>query len=52
VTASWEKSEKGKRERYYRITPLGRRQLAREHSKWDAFARAMRLLLNPEREEA
>src|SRR3989337_2976546 len=44
---SWEKSEKGKRARYYRITPLGRKQLAREQSKWDAFARAMGLLLKP-----
>jgi transcriptional regulator len=47
VAASWEKSEKGKRARYYRITPLGRKQLAREQSKWDAFARAMGLLLKP-----
>jgi transcriptional regulator len=50
ITASWEKSEKGKRARYYRITPLGRKQLAREQSKWDAFARAMRLLLQPAEE--
>ena len=51
VTASWEKSEKGKRARYYRITSLGRKQLASEHSKWDAFARAMGLLLKPVVEE-
>jgi PadR family transcriptional regulator, regulatory protein PadR len=47
VVASWELSEKGKRAKYYRITTLGRKQLASEQSKWDAFARAMRLLLNP-----
>ena len=47
VAASWELSEKGKRARYYRITALGRRQLASEQSKWDAFARAMGLLLKP-----
>jgi len=47
ITASWETSDKGKRARYYRITPLGRRQLANERSKWDAFARAMRLLIEP-----
>src|SRR5678816_3714470 len=41
VAASWERSDKGKRARYYRLTPLGRRQLATERSKWDAFARAM-----------
>jgi PadR family transcriptional regulator, regulatory protein PadR len=50
VAASWELSEKGKRARYYRLTPLGRRQLASEQSKWDAFARAMGLLLKPSRE--
>jgi PadR family transcriptional regulator len=48
ITASWETSDKGKRARYYRITPLGRKQLANERSKWDAFARAMRLLIEPE----
>jgi PadR family transcriptional regulator, regulatory protein PadR len=47
VAASWELSEKGKRARYYRITAKGRRQLAHEQSKWDAFARAMGLLLKP-----
>src|SRR5262245_168484 len=47
IAASWELSDKGKRARYYRITPEGRRQLVAERSKWDAFARAMRLLLEP-----
>jgi transcriptional regulator len=51
VAASWEKSEKGKRARYYRITRLGRKQLAREESKWNAFARAMGLVLKPVAEE-
>src|SRR5689334_20292808 len=47
IAASWELSDKGKRARYYRITPKGRKQLAAEQSKWDAFARAMGLLLKP-----
>jgi transcriptional regulator len=51
VAASWELSEKGKRARCYRITPLGRKQLASEQSKWDAFARAMGLLLTPADQE-
>jgi transcriptional regulator len=51
VTASWEISEKGKRARYYQLTALGRKQLASEQSKWDAFVRAMGLLLNPGTEE-
>jgi len=51
VAASWELSEKGKRARYYRLTHLGRKQLAAEHSKWEAFARAMGLILNPVEEQ-
>ena len=47
ITAYWENSDKGKRARYYRITPLGRKQLLSEESKWHAFARAMGLLLKP-----
>ena len=47
ITASWDLSDKGKRARYYRITPKGRKQLADEQSKWDAFVRAMGLLLKP-----
>src|SRR4029434_6749090 len=47
VAASWQLSEEGKRARYYRITTLGRKQLASEQSKWNAFARAMGLLLKP-----
>src|SRR6186997_3214067 len=47
IAASWELSDKGKRARYYRITPKGRKQMASEQSKWDAFARAMGLLLAP-----
>src|SRR5690348_4798877 len=33
IAASWELSEKGKRARFYRLTSLGRRQLAAEQSK-------------------
>jgi PadR family transcriptional regulator PadR len=51
VAASWELSDKGKRARYYRITSKGRKQLASERSKWDAFARAVGLLLKPVDEE-
>src|SRR4029078_13272599 len=37
IADSGELSEKGKRARYYRLTALGRRQLASEESKWQAF---------------
>jgi PadR family transcriptional regulator, regulatory protein PadR len=46
IAASWELSDKGKRARFYRLTTLGRKQLVSEHSKWEAFSRAMGLILN------
>ncbi|PYV35765.1 MAG: PadR family transcriptional regulator [Acidobacteria bacterium] len=52
IAASWELSDKGKRARYYRLTPRGRKQLATEQSKWQAFSRAIGLILNPMDEEA
>src|SRR5205814_8607136 len=45
IDASWELSEKGKRARFYCLTRLGRKQLATERSKWEAFSRAMGLIL-------
>ena len=51
IASSWELSDKGKRAKYYRLTPLGRKKLITEQSKWQAFARAMGLILNPVAEE-
>jgi len=51
IAASWELSDKGKRARFYRLTRLGRKQLTSEQSKWQAFSRAMGLILNPADEE-
>ena len=47
ISAEWMLSDKGKRARFYRLTASGRRQLQNEQSKWQAFARAMGLILNP-----
>src|SRR5580658_1183311 len=47
ISASWELSDKGKRARFYRLTPSGRKQLASEQSKWHAFSRAIGLILDP-----
>lgn len=52
IAPSWELSGKGKRARFYRLTPRGRKQLAAERSKWEAFSRAMALILNPADQEA
>jgi len=52
VAPSWELSDRGKRARFYRLTALGRKHLVAEQSKWDTFARAMGLILNPATKEA
>ena len=52
IAASWDLSSKGKRARFYRLTPRGRKHLVAERSKWDAFSRAMSLILNPVDQEA
>lgn len=46
IAASWDLSDKGKRARFYRLTQLGRKQLAAERSRWETFSRAMGLILN------
>jgi PadR family transcriptional regulator PadR len=51
IAATWQLSDKGKRARYYRITPAGRKQLSAEKSKWQALSRAIGLVLNPAGQE-
>ena len=51
IASAWELSDKGKRAKYYRLTPRGRKQLVIERSKWEIFARAMGLILSPAGEE-
>src|SRR5262245_29836760 len=52
VASSWELSDKGKRAKFYRLTALGRKQLASRQSEWRAVARAIGLILNPGDQEA
>jgi PadR family transcriptional regulator PadR len=51
IAASWERSDQGKRAKYYRLTRRGRKELAAERSKWETFSRAMGLVLKPIAEE-
>src|ERR1043166_2864935 len=44
VAASWDLSTKGKRARFYHLTPSGRKQLTAEQSKWEAVSRAIGLI--------
>ena len=47
LSSSWELSEKGKRAKYYSLTSRGKKQLDAARAKWDSFARAMGLVLDP-----
>jgi PadR family transcriptional regulator, regulatory protein PadR len=51
IVASWDLSEKRKRAKFYRLTPVGRKQLANEQSKWQAFTRAIGLIVKPVQQE-
>jgi transcriptional regulator len=44
-------SENNRRAKFYRLTAKGRRQLALETSKWDAFAAAISRILRPAKQE-
>jgi PadR family transcriptional regulator, regulatory protein PadR len=47
ISAKWELSKERNREfKYYRLTPLGRKRLEREHSKWTQIAAAIHRVMN------
>jgi PadR family transcriptional regulator, regulatory protein PadR len=47
ISADWEFSKERNREfKYYRLTPLGRKQLIRERAKWSQMATAIRRVMN------
>jgi transcriptional regulator len=41
IEAEWRVSELGRRAKYYRLTPSGRRQLAVEAGEWDRMSAAI-----------
>ncbi|HEY7292834.1 MAG TPA: PadR family transcriptional regulator [Vicinamibacterales bacterium] len=50
IASSWEAMPDRNREaKYYRLTPAGKKHLAREHSKWRQLARAIGLVMEPVR---
>jgi transcriptional regulator len=52
IASKWEMAKDRNREfKYYRLTPAGRRQLAREESKWKQMARAVARVMWPGRNE-
>lgn len=51
ITANWGTSENNRRARYYRLTPLGRKHLTAETSKWQRLTEAISRILQPNNEE-
>jgi transcriptional regulator len=47
VTSAWGTSENGRRAKYYRLTPAGRRQIARESRAWDETTAILARFLAP-----
>ena len=50
VTAKWEAKEQTREFKYYRLTPAGKKQLAREESKWKVLADAIGRVMWPAEE--
>ena len=48
IAAQWKISPNGRRARYYRLTPSGRKQLVHATSRWQRFAEAMGRILAEE----
>ena len=47
IASKWDHSDLGKRARFYRLTPAGRRQLASEQSIWEQLSGAIARVLRP-----
>ena len=47
IEADWGPSELGRKAKFYRITPKGRRQLAADTAQWARFATAVSKVLLP-----
>jgi transcriptional regulator len=48
VEAEWGVTELGRRAKFYRLTPKGRRQLAAQSADWARFAAAISRVLSPQ----
>lgn len=48
LSSEWKISANNQRAKYYRLTTAGKKQLAREQSKWQLFLQAVSGVMNPE----
>jgi PadR family transcriptional regulator PadR len=47
IAAFWGTSENNRKAKYYRLTPLGRKQLVAQTKRWDQIVRAIGRILKP-----
>jgi transcriptional regulator len=47
LASEWKVSEAGRRAKYYRLTPQGKKQLVEEQSKWKQLVRAVARTVKP-----
>jgi len=52
IASFWGTSENNRKARYYRLTPLGRKQLARQTGRWDQLVHAINQVLGRARKPA
>jgi transcriptional regulator len=48
IAGQWGETAEGRRAKFYRLTPAGRRQLASERRQWDRIVSAVGLILDAE----
>ena len=51
IASFWGTSENNRKARYYRLTPLGKRQLAAETNKWHQLVHAVGRVLRPQEDQ-
>jgi PadR family transcriptional regulator PadR len=47
IASFWGTSENNRKARYYRLTPIGRKQLAEQTNRWEQVVRAIGRILRP-----
>jgi transcriptional regulator len=51
IQSEWRTSEHNQRAKYYRLTAAGKKQLTKEHGRWQQMAAAIARLMSPAKNE-
>ena len=52
IASFWGTSENNRRAKYYRLTPVGRKELVAQTARWEQIARAIGRILKPAQEQS